>query len=100
MLLYKHALESIFAHLGLSDLENVLATCRDWSTAVNSMRPIGARIDIKSHVAHNARLVMYHVAEIRSIGGPLYPPSAAKLATICDIIKQNKSLTKVGFELQ
>ena len=42
--LYKHALESIFAHLGLLDLGHLLATCRDWSAAVDSMRPINASV--------------------------------------------------------
>ena len=39
--LYKHALESIFSHLNLSELSRISATCKDWSDAVGSMRPIG-----------------------------------------------------------
>jgi len=69
--LYRHALESIFAHLGLADLAHISATCRDWAAAVTSMRPIGARL-----VAGTAKLntinkyrsipvMMRHVAVIR-----------------------------------
>ena len=40
--LYKHALESIFAFLSLKELSAVLAVSHSWSSAVDSMRSLGA----------------------------------------------------------
>ena len=42
--LYRHALESIFAMLELSDLSQILSVSREWSDAVRSMAPISASI--------------------------------------------------------
>jgi len=38
--LYRHALESIFSHLNLSELGRISATCRDWST-------FGSALDVR-----------------------------------------------------
>ena len=94
--LYRHALESIFAHLTLPELAHISATCRDWSAAVNSMRPIGScvgrgrrRVDL--HSIRSSRL-MRHVSTI------LFDQTLASvfdLPNLCDIIKQSKSLVEV-----
>ena len=94
--LYAHALESIFSHLNLSELAHISATCRDWSSAVNSMRPIGACAGRrKNHVElqsiRNSRLVR-HVSELY-LAGKLV--SVSGISVLCDIIKQSKSLAKV-----
>lgn len=52
MHIYRHALESIFAMLDLSDLSRVLAVSREWSAAVRSMKPIHAMLER----AHSANL--------------------------------------------
>ena len=44
MRVYRHALESVFAMLELTDLSRVLAVSRSWSAAVRSMAPINASI--------------------------------------------------------
>ena len=94
--LYKHALESIFAHLRLSDLAHVSATCRDWSVAVNSMRTIGATIKMKQpsdlHSMCTSRL-MRHVVATHLTGISI---SVSDLSSLCDIIKQSQSLTTVN----
>jgi len=93
--LYKHALESIFSHLTLSELGRISAACRDWSTAVDSMRPIGATVDGKKSSwllsIQNFRL-MRHVSNIH-IRTRI---SASGLAILCYIIKQSKSLCAVS----
>jgi len=93
--LYKHALESIFAHLDLPELARICATCRDWSAAVNSMRTIGAPIKMKQtldlHSMNTSRL-MRHVVAIHLTGRSI---SASDLSSLCDIIQQSKSLTLV-----
>jgi hypothetical protein len=43
--LYRHALESIFSFCSLSDLAPLLGVSKNWSTALNSMRPLDAEID-------------------------------------------------------
>ena len=69
--LYKHALESIFSHLNLSELARISATCRDWSAAVSSMRPIGAQAvetaarPLQLHTMCKSRLMVRHVSEFR-----------------------------------
>ena len=88
--LYKHALESIFSHLNLAELGRISATCRDWSAAVDSMRPIGAQtrngtLELRSMCTSR---LMRHVSGLRLI-------KVSDLANFCDVIKQNKSLTKV-----
>ena len=45
MRIYRHALESIFAMLDVSDLILALAVSRSWSAAVRSMAPIHASLD-------------------------------------------------------
>jgi len=100
--LYKHALESIFAHLCLADLARVLATCRDWAAAVGGMRPIGARAEVRLHALRNSRLMVRHVAEIRctrhtqSKTNPFQRIGRLELGAVCDIIRQSKSLTTVN----
>ena len=93
--LYKHALESIFAHLDLSDLAHISATCRDWSAAVESMRPIGgARLVVstkKLNAISKSRLMVRHVADIRATFGG----HGHGLAGLCDIIKRSRSLKKI-----
>jgi len=96
--LYRHALESIFSQLTLSELGRVSSTCRDWSAAVDSMQPIGACIALRLaalRTISNSRL-MRQVAGIRiSIGTTC---CASELATVlCDITKRSKSLTTMDF---
>ena len=88
--LYKHVLESIFTHLNLSELARVSATCRDWSGAVYSMRPIGACAGKGKHLQsmRNSRLVR-HVSYICIIETPI---GVSGLTSLCDIIKQSNSL--------
>lgn len=66
--LYKHALESIFANLTFIELSRVVVTCREWSAAVHSMRPIGATITVDDiteyHTLHASRL-MRHLSDLR-----------------------------------
>ena len=94
--LYKHALESIFSHLNLLEIARVTATCRDWSAAVDSMRPIGAlagrsgRLDL--HSMRNSRL-MRHILEIHLGSASI---SVSEISSLCDIIKQSTSLTTVN----
>ena len=58
--LYRHALESIFAMLKLSDLAHILAVSRSWCAAVRSMKPINASIEFgknSSIESHPVRLL-------------------------------------------
>jgi len=90
--LYKHALESIFSHLNLSELAHVSATCRNWSAAVDSMRPIGAYIYVNRFMLRsmcNSRLVR-QVSEIELNSGGEFI-----LSSLANIIKQSKSLTSL-----
>jgi len=90
--LYRHALESIFAHLTLSELGRVSSTCRDWSAAVDSMRPIGACITWKLLTFRsigNSRLMR----QVTSIY--IHNDFLSEIAVLCDIIKQSKSLDKL-----
>ena len=92
--LYKHALESIFAFLNLPELARVSATSRDWSAAVQSMRPIGVRISaqkVSFRTMRNSRLTR-HVSAIYKIQTQY---SAHELSGFCDVVKQSKSLTDV-----
>jgi len=103
--LYKHALESIFAHLCLADLVSVSATCRDWAAAVISMRPVGERAYVGAaanlHSIRHSRLAMRHVNELYCIGGPIDMYTLERtnpigdVSDLCGIIKQSKSLTSV-----
>jgi hypothetical protein len=43
-LLYRHALESIFAFCGLTELATVLRVSKDWAAAVHSMRPLDGQV--------------------------------------------------------
>jgi len=96
--LYKHALESIFANLSLPELARVSAVCRDWSAAVDSMRPIGALLDGKGSWPRTMRIprLMRHVFEIHHKYISL---NVSELASLCDIIKQCKSLRTVNLKL-
>jgi len=91
--LYKHALESIFSHLNLPELARISATCRDWSAAVNSMRPIGAsagrrgRLDIDSMRASRLRR---HVLEIYVANGRI--GGVSEIHGLCEFIKQSTLL--------
>jgi len=91
--LYKHALESIFSHLELSDLASISATCLAWSAAVSSMRPIGASAGRKRRLdpqSMSASRLTRHVSEIYLKDSSL---SASKVSSLCEIIKQSTSLT-------
>jgi len=92
--LYKHALESIFSHLGISDIVHVFTTCRDWSAAVQSMRPTKATIDHPEqlNVIRNPCL-MRHVEKISFFQVRL---TQMTIDSLCDIIKQSNSLTVVN----
>jgi len=92
--LYKHVLESIFSHLNLSELGRISAVCRDWSAAVDSMRPIGARLAKKGSWLESMRtpLLMRHVFGIHLQRTSI---SASELSNLCAIIKQSKSLATV-----
>jgi len=92
--LYKHALESIFSHLTLSEIARTSAVCRDWSAAVDSMRPIGASVrnPLDFQAAFKSRL-MRHVLDLHISGGALFGPS---LAGLCDAIRQSKLLATLG----
>jgi hypothetical protein len=59
--LYRHALESIFAFLPLSDLSRVLATSHEWTAAVGSMAPIASTCVLSA----SRRLNMLAVARSR-----------------------------------
>jgi len=95
--LYKYALESIFAHLNLRELARISATCRNWSAAVDSMRPIGARtggtrsLNLRSICA--SRLIR-HVSTILIYRTPIIVSD--DVSSLCDIVKQSKSLTTLS----
>ncbi len=42
-LLYRHALESIFAFTSLADLHALMSVCKEWQSAVLSMAPMDCR---------------------------------------------------------
>jgi len=89
--LYKHALESIFSHLNLPELARISATCRDWSAAVDSMRPIGARAGmgrrLDLHSMRTSRLTR-HVVEIHLLDTS---DSSCDLSNLCAVINKQRS---------
>jgi len=87
--LYKHALESIFSHLNLSELARISATCRDWSAAVNSMRIRRPAVFQSMCTSRLAR----HVSGIHIFAASVY--LSGLLASLCDFIKQSKSMNEV-----
>jgi len=78
--LYRHALESIFAHLDLHELGRVSIVCRDWAAAVQSMRPIGACVTAAWPIA-DSRVMMRHVSWIDS-NEPLLTTTVASLVGV------------------
>ena len=98
--LYIHALESIFSYLNLPELASISTTCREWSSAVNSMRSIGARVvarendtlDLHSmRTSHLVRHVLELDLDIDSVAR-----SSDAVSILCDIIKQSKSLVNLN----
>ena len=68
MRIYRHALESIFAMLELSDLSRILAVSRAWSAAVRSMAPILASVE-RNYRSFHAETPASHRAH-RWLSGP------------------------------
>ena len=69
--LYRHALESIFGFLSLADLSRALAVSRSWSSAVSSMRSIGAAVDSlpagRSLLELSASRLARHIGQLGSL---------------------------------
>lgn len=110
--LYKHTLESIFANLTLTELSRVVATCRDWSAAVHSMRPIDCIVDVSEPDMHllglpkngtfvlqlNTHLLrdsdlLRHVS--RLVLHTNQEPTVNEMAILCGIIMRSKTLKEV-----
>lgn len=95
--LYQHALESIFTHLTLSELSRVSTTCKDWSAAVHSMRPIRACVDIDPTYLDLRKILNSRMMRHMSKMSVNFDCSATELAVFCDIIQQSKTMTAVEF---
>jgi len=73
--LYRHALESIFAFSSLGGLAVAMSVCRGWSSAVGTMRPIGARAPVFDTHSFVALVCASRLARhIGAITGKNQPP--------------------------
>ena len=93
--LYKHALESIFSHLNLSELARISATCRGWSAAVDSMRPIGASVGGMTSLGVQSMCTSRLVRHVFEMNLSMTKFDLSSLSSFCETIKQNKSLVVV-----
>jgi hypothetical protein len=88
-LLYRHALESIFAFCSVTELASVLRVSKDWAAAVQSMRPLDGQVgymqsDLLQHLCASrlARHVGSLFCSMWPIGAPAPPLSDTALVEV------------------
>jgi hypothetical protein len=81
-MLYTHALESMFAFVNLKELSNLMTVCRNWYSAVLTMRPLKFSLFLKRHGLLILRLLISSLRRhIVSIGLPSISTGYLKLSS-------------------
>ncbi len=80
--LYRHALESIFAFSSLADLHSLMSVCKDWQSAVLSMAPRGFTVKLNDSLDEEKLAVLALSPLRRHVGALSEPEGIASWRTL------------------